>query len=203
MSESPLPKRRGRPKTLDRARILAVATESYWDEGPASMGVNEVCRRAGISKPGLYREFGGEDGLTAAVLDHYWATVIRPSFQPLAAEHPFAEMLDGVLTWLTSERGVPAGCLFAKMRSAPVDLGPETAARIAVLRDEMRAVYQAWFERGLVQGEVNAAVEPGLAGYLLDTQFKTVQMLVAEGEPHDLVREQARLALACLLPSEQ
>ncbi|MEL6445034.1 MAG: TetR/AcrR family transcriptional regulator [Bacteroidota bacterium] len=196
-------KRRGRPKTLDRARILAVATESYWDEGPASMGVNEVCRRAGISKPGLYREFGGEDGLTAAVLDHYWTMVIRPSFQPLAAEHPFAEMLDGVLAWLTSERDVPAGCLFAKMRSAPVNLGPETAARIAALRDEMRAVYQTWFERGLVRGEVNAAIEPELASYLLDTQFKTVQMLVAEGEPRDLVREQARLALACLLSSER
>ncbi|MEM8601771.1 MAG: TetR/AcrR family transcriptional regulator [Bacteroidota bacterium] len=201
MSDSSPKRRRGRPKTIDRERILAVATESYWQEGPASVGVNEICRRAGISKPGLYREFGGEDGLTAAVLDHYWSTVIRPGFGPLAADKPFAEVLGKVLVWLTSERGTPAGCLFAKMRSLPSDLGPETAARVAVLRTEMRGVYQAWFERGLERDEVNAAITPELAGYLLDTQLKAVQMLVAEGEPPDLVREQARLALACLLTS--
>lgn len=198
MSNSPPGKRRGRPKTIDRDRILTAATESYWREGPASLGVNEICRRVGISKPGLYREFGGEDGLTAAVLDHYWATVIQPSFLPLSAETPFGEVLSAVLVWLTSERGTPAGCLFAKMRSLPSDLGPETTARVAVLRDTMRTAYQAWFERGLERGNVNPSITPELAGYLIDTQLKTVQMLVAEGEPRDLVRQQAQLALACL-----
>ncbi|MEM9996883.1 MAG: TetR/AcrR family transcriptional regulator [Bacteroidota bacterium] len=199
MSESAPRKRRGRPKTVDRARILAVATESYWREGPATLGVNAICRRVGIAKPGLYREFGGEDGLMAAVLDHYWETVVRPSFVPLNAERPFAEVLGGVLRWLTQERATPAGCLFAKMRSSPADLGPITAARVAALRAEMRTVYQGWFEGRRGHGEVNAAIAPELAGYLLDTQFKTVQMMVAAGEPPELVHAQAELALGCLL----
>ena len=57
----------GRPKTLDKSHALATALEGYWREGVYGMSVNEVCRRAGISKPGLYREFGGEDGLLTAV----------------------------------------------------------------------------------------------------------------------------------------
>ncbi len=201
MSTPTSSKPRGRPRTLDRERVLAAAMLNYWQDEPGAVGVNEMCRRLGVSKPGLYREFGGEDGLMVAVLDHYWETVIQPSFQPLTTERPFAEVLRGVLLWLTEERGMPAGCLFAKMRTASAQLGPATSARVVVLRRDMRGAYQAWFERGLARSEVNAAIAPERAGYLLDTQLRTVQMLVSEGEPPGAVRAQAELALACLLPS--
>ncbi|MEO0560040.1 MAG: TetR/AcrR family transcriptional regulator [Bacteroidota bacterium] len=193
--------RRGRPKTLDSAHTLDVAMLSYWQEQPGALGVNEICRRAGISKPGFYREFGGEDGLMVAVLNHYWERVVRPSLQPLAADRPFSEVLGTVLDWLTQDRETPAGCLFSKMRAAPDRLGSETAARVAVLREEMRRAYQAWFERGLARNEVNAAISPELAGILIDTQLMTVQIQMAVGEPPDQVRSQAQWALSCLLPS--
>ena len=66
----------GRPKTLSRDHALGVALEGYWREGIYGMSVNEVCRRAKIAKPGLYREFGGEDGLMTAVLDLYSKSVL-------------------------------------------------------------------------------------------------------------------------------
>ena len=192
---------RGRPKTLDSAHTLDVAMLSYWQEQPGALGVNEICRRAGISKPGFYREFGGEDGLMVAVLNHYWGKVIEPSLRPLAEDLPFPDVLGTVLDWLTQGRDTPAGCLFSKMRAAPDRLGPETAARVEVLREEMRGAYQAWFERGLARNEVNIAISPEFAGYLIDTQLMTVQIQMALGEPPERVRAQARLALGCLLPS--
>ena len=71
MSTSPHKPARGRPKTFDRDRTLDVAMESYWREGPGGISLNEVCRRAQVSKPGLYREFGNEDGLLDAVLTRW------------------------------------------------------------------------------------------------------------------------------------
>lgn len=175
--------------------------EVYWREGPASVGVNEICRRAGIAKPGLYREFGGEAGLKAAVLDHYWNAIIRPSFLALTAERPFAEVLDQTLAWLTSDRGLPPGCLFARMRTSVSHLDPALSNQLESLREEMRGTYADWFARALGRDEGNPAISPTLAGYLLDTQLMTVQMQMVVGEPPTLVREQARLALVCLLPS--
>ncbi len=58
----------GRPKTFDRDRVIGIAMECYWREGVDGVLLNELCRRAAVSKPGVYREFGGEDGLMDAVV---------------------------------------------------------------------------------------------------------------------------------------
>ena len=45
-----------RPKTLNRDHILAVAMNSYWDEGIDGVSLNEISKKAKVAKPGLYRE---------------------------------------------------------------------------------------------------------------------------------------------------
>ncbi|MBT5864543.1 MAG: helix-turn-helix transcriptional regulator, partial [Ilumatobacter sp.] len=54
--------------------------DAYWREGPDAVSLNEICRRAGVSKPGLYRAFGGEDKLLDAALEHYADVVLAPYF---------------------------------------------------------------------------------------------------------------------------
>ena len=41
--------------------------QTYWQEGVDSVSVNEICKKAEVSKPGLYREFNNEEGLIIAV----------------------------------------------------------------------------------------------------------------------------------------
>ena len=201
MPSEPKKRTRGRPRTLDRQRTVEIAVESYWREGPAAVSLNEICRRAEVSKPGVYREFGGEDGLKVAALDHYWERVIRPSFEALSTGWPFREVLSATLAWLTEDRGMPAGCLFARMRASAPHLRPALTDRVSVLREEMRATYESWYSEALARREVNPKIPPSLAGYLLDTQLMAVQMQMALGEPPERVREQAELAFDCLLPA--
>jgi AcrR family transcriptional regulator len=68
--------RTGRPITRNRTQVLETALNAYWRNDRAAVSVNAVCVLAGISKPSLYREFGSEDGLTAAVLERYRQTVL-------------------------------------------------------------------------------------------------------------------------------
>ena len=199
MAQPPQRKTRGRPKKLDRQRTVELAMESYWRDGLNTLSVNEICRRTEISKPGLYREFGGEDGLMEAVLNHYREVVVGEIFSMLSADRPFAEVLKELVSWMTQDHGTPAGCLFAKMRSSPSRLGPATTARVETLRDEMRVAYKAWYQRARARNEVNTTVSPNLAAYYLDTQLTTVLVQMAAGEPPDLVRAQAQLAFASLL----
>ena len=44
---------------------------------------------AEVSKPGLYREFGNEDGLMKAVLAAYQKQVLASVYQMIAADAPF------------------------------------------------------------------------------------------------------------------
>ena len=201
MAQTHKKKSRGRPKELDRQRTIKLAMESYWRDDLNAISVNEICRRAKISKPGLYREFGGEDGLMEAVLDHYRDVVVVPLLSMLSADRPFAEVLSELIFWMTQDHGTPAGCLFVKMRSFPSRLGPATSARVEAIRDEMRGAYADWYQRALDRKEVNAKISPDFAAYYIDTQLTTVLVQVAAGAPPDLVRAQAQLAFAGLMPA--
>lgn len=190
---------RGRPKTLDRERTIDIAMVCYWREGVDALGLNEICRRAGISKPTLYREFGGEDGLMAAALDQYREKMALPVLALLATDRPFAEVLAEIIQAYTADRGTPAGCLFTKMRSSPSRLGPVTTARVETVRSELYEAYAAWYERARSRDEVNVTVPRELAAHHLDTQLTTVLIQMAAGQAPELVRAQAQLAFAGLL----
>ena len=147
--------RRGRPKTFDRDRVIDVAMDCYWREGTDAVPLNELCRRAQVSKPGIYREFGGEDGLMDAVLARYAETVLAPTWEQTTHDRPFAEVLATLVGFMTGADGSkPAGCLLSMMRVLSSDLGPATTARVEALGAHARVTYAEWVERAKMRGEI-------------------------------------------------
>lgn len=193
---------RGRPKKLDRERVIQVAVNAYWQQGMFAFSINELCQKAEVSKPALYREFGSEDGLILAVLEHYYQNNMLPLWSGLKPELSFQEVMTGAINHLTSDRGTPAGCLFTRMRLSNNRLGPLTANRVKELATEQRQAYQAWYESGLKKGETNDALTPEFAAQFLDTQFASILVQMSEGVDPSFVNEQAKLAMSPLLKKE-
>ncbi len=52
-------------------RILDVAEELFYREGIRAVGIEEIVREAGVTKPSLYRAFASKDDLAAAYLKRY------------------------------------------------------------------------------------------------------------------------------------
>jgi AcrR family transcriptional regulator len=52
-----------------RNRVLAVAGDLFYSQGIRNVGVDAVCKEAGVTKPTLYHHFGSKDGLVAAYLE--------------------------------------------------------------------------------------------------------------------------------------
>ncbi len=198
MSNPPKKRGRGRPQTLDRERTVELAMSSYWCDGVRNVSMNEICRRADVSKPSVYREFGSEDGLMEAAVEHYRATVIGPLIELLRSDRPFPEVLQHLLRFMTEPDGRPAGCLLAEFRSAPGRLGPVTAASVDAVTDELRDAYEQWFRQAQARDEVDPAISPDLATHFIDTQFTTVLLQMALGAEPGLVRAQAELAFTAL-----
>lgn len=59
------------PRAADR--ILDVARDLFYREGIRAIGVDEIVRRAGVTKPSLYRSFSSKDELAASYLKVYEA----------------------------------------------------------------------------------------------------------------------------------
>lgn len=196
-SEAP---KRGRPKTFARDRAIDVAMEAYWREGTDGIPLNEVCRRANVSKPGVYREFGGEDGLMDAVLERYAETVLAQMFERIASDRPFAEVLEALIEFMTDAgRDMPAGCLLAKMRVVSSHLGPATRARAEALGADARVRYADWVERAKGRGEIAPSVPTDVAAAFIDTQFTCLLVQMAAGAEPGPLRSQVRLAFIGLV----
>ncbi|MBJ7593562.1 MAG: helix-turn-helix transcriptional regulator [Candidatus Dormibacteraeota bacterium] len=48
---------------------MAAASELFYENGIASIGIDAVRDRAGVGLKGIYREFGSKAGLVSAYLD--------------------------------------------------------------------------------------------------------------------------------------
>lgn len=174
--------------------------ESYWREGLHALSMNEICRRAGISKPGLYREFGGEDPLMDAALSHYSDTVLAPVLATLSEDRPFRDTLASLVDFATREArpDVPAGCLFAHMRGVRWRLGPVTSDHVDRLREGAVAAYSAWLARSADRGEIVLPVSVEVAATYVDAQLTALATQAVEGEDPDTLRAHAALAFAPL-----
>lgn len=192
---------RGRPKTLNREHILDVATQAYWEEGIGAVSLNELCKKAKVSKPGLYREFGNEDGLRKAVMFNYDKNVLAPLYQMLAKDEPFRKTLDDIVTSVTSdseERQMPNGCLFVCMRESYNQMGEVTKEQLDHTSGRVLAAYEDWVERSKTKGEFTADISSEFAATYIFSQMSFAASQMARGEDRTTVRAVLKMALSML-----
>ncbi len=72
---------RGRPSGLTGDELIAVARTVFLERGYAGASMDEVARRARVSKASLYREHASKSALYAAVV-RQWAAAGRDAMRP-------------------------------------------------------------------------------------------------------------------------
>ena len=200
MDQNPVPTR-GRPKLLDREQILQTALIKCWEKGPTNVSISEICKQTGASKPGVYREFGSDDGLKNSVLEAYRSFVIQPFINIIVKDQPAAETIDAIIGFMTQDRtelGIPDGCLFVMMRAQSEHLGPSTCDKLNKVRHDLLAAYSAWIERAKLHGEF-IDLPTDIAALLLDMQHGGVMRMQREGVPRETIESVLRFALGALM----
>lgn len=199
MSDKNAKPTRGRPKTLDRMHVLHTALSIYWKDGPTGVSINELCEQAQVSKPGLYREFGSDDGLKVAVLDYYHEIVLTPMYEILARDAPFGDVVAAFIEFVAQDRhaiGVPAGCLQVSMRTHRSELGALTGKKVDELRGKTLGKYAALIESMKAKGELSADVNTEVAALFFDTQNVGAMRMQKEGVPNETIKQVLRQAFS-------
>jgi AcrR family transcriptional regulator len=193
---------RGRPRTLNRDHVLDVAMQAYWHDGVDNVSVNEICKKANVAKPGLYREFTNEDGLMKAALQSYQKKILAPLFEALKADAPFRETLGYIVASITMENHdeqAPKGCLMAKMRQSRSYMGAGTQAEISHIHEQVLDALHDWVLRSKTKGEFTADLPPKLAATYVDAQMHCAMLQLAQGEEKQTVKEVLTLSFSVLL----
>jgi AcrR family transcriptional regulator len=192
---------RGRPKTLDRDQVLQEALMAYWSRGTKSVSISDICLATGASKPGVYREFGNDDGLKASALETYYILAVQPLIDIFEKEQSMCEAIDASVDYMTQDRtelGIPQGCLLLNMRAQSQQLGPLTRETLNAFRRSLLSAFAAWAERSKARGECTN-IPNDIAALYIDAQHGGAMRMQREGVPNETVANVLRMALCTLV----
>ena len=116
-------------KSTARNRLLLVASREFARHGAQAIGVDGLCRLAGVNKGSFYHFFPSKHDLLLESLHATWeesrAEVLEPAFAPdLAPREQIRSYFDLSVKSVAkrhAETGIFCGCLFANLGS---ELGP-------------------------------------------------------------------------------
>jgi AcrR family transcriptional regulator len=192
---------RGRPKTLDRDQVLQEALMAYWSKGTKNVSISDICLATGASKPGVYREFGNDDGLKASALETYYILAVQPLIDIFEKDQSMCEAIDASVDYMTQDRtelGIPQGCLLVNMRAQSQQLGPLTRETLNAFRRSLLNAFAAWAERSKARGECTN-IPNDIAALYIDAQHGGAMRMQREGVPNETVANVLRMALCTLV----
>jgi len=182
-------------------RIRETATRLFYREGIRAVGVDEIVRRAGATKPSLYRSFESKDELAAAYLRD-WDGAFWERFEAAVAAHPGEPRLQlRLFVQRLAKRMRQPGYRGCALTNAAVEY-PQAGhpARLVAVANKRR------LRRRLAQmAAAMGATQPRLLGdglaLLLEGAFASCQLFRSAGPADALARVVDQLIDAALVGS--
>ena len=182
MKDPRSPPRRGRPTTFNKVDVTQIAMRAYWEIGPTDVSLNAICKKAGVSKPSVYREFGNEDGLSCAALENYAQHVLGKVLAILVGKDSFAHKIRQVAFMAAQDATHDHGCLFVKMRAAKAQMGKNTQALIVAMDGMAIDAYAKLMKEAQDTGEWTSDIPIHTAAEFLHAQIGLALDRRARGE---------------------
>ncbi len=133
-----------------RDKLLQAALDLIWSSSYGSVGVDQICERAGVKKGSFYHFFPSKEDLALAAFEEHWQRDIQPESDRIFA--PEVAPLDRVALWcdaiyaeqkqLFDAHGHVPGCPFACIGS---EMGTQS--------ERLRRKSEEMLERGVFQLE--------------------------------------------------
>ena len=173
--------KKGRPKTFNKDQANKIAMENYWKEGMGNISLNEICRRIGESKPSIYREYGGEDGLQLAALELYFNERVEPVGQHMFGSDNFIENLESVFNFLINyhfEDTTGSSCMFTQEVLFPSkNLTLECKKFIAKKNKELLITLRESIIKAIDVGVLNKDIKPSIYTEYIINQIRLIATL--------------------------
>lgn len=171
-----------------REKLLQTAIDLVWQSNYCSVGVAEICERAGVTKGAFYHHFESKADLFYAAAQYHWAEV-KPQLDAIfSPASPPLEQIDNLIGFILTghetlegagSSGLEvAGCPFFAA-GGQVAVEETTVRRASVEMGEKSIIYATALVRSLkMEGCLNGDPDPEQTGRML---FTFVQGLLMYG----------------------
>jgi AcrR family transcriptional regulator len=151
-----------------REQLIRVGRQVFARHGYEATTVEEVARKAKVSKPIVYEHFGGKEGLYAVIVDREMANATDRMTRAISAGSPRQRLEQATLAFLTWVKEEPDG-FNVLLRDKPLSGGSgmagllhDVAARVAGIFEQQ--FVQAGYDRRLAPMYAHALV--GMVTYV-------------------------------------
>lgn len=160
----------GRPRQFDPDEALDRAVELFWADGFDGVDIERIAEAAGVTKPSLYRLFGGKSSMFLHALRRYGETV---GSAPLAAFRGQPDITDAVAAFLertiqaATTEGRASGCLMASVATAQAGRSEEIRLAVAQGLATLTEILTARFGQEMADGRLSTLMSAETRSRLL------------------------------------
>jgi len=152
-----------RPQKYDSNTLATRALNTFWNEGYTATSIDDLVRTTGVSRHGIYKEFGGKKGMFLKSFDLYQTAVVSPAFQqvesPSATINDIAAYFEHQIT-SAEQNGLPGpGCFVANSATEVAPHDVDVRAKIDAHHNRLRK----GFAQALQNASGNNADQSALA----------------------------------------
>tara|TARA_B110000003_G_scaffold233910_1_gene237402 strand:+ start:38 stop:673 length:636 start_codon:yes stop_codon:yes gene_type:complete len=204
----------GRPKTLDREKIIEIAYNEYWENGIFNVSLSKIASLASVSRPGIYKEFGDEDGLKTEVLKKYIEVSANPVHKNYDNYKQFPDQLfnhfDAILNdgnkYLTNDASYlmikrprkAIGCLMERTRLNINLLGPKAKKLLNSYTKYRKECFIKYIKNAQISGIFKKNLDVSITADYILAQFSMVQNYRLNGVSKNKIEKVLNTALVPL-----
>ncbi len=173
-----------RPREFDPKDVLQTAIGLFWEKGYYNGSVDEVVKRSGVAKYGIYGTFGTKRELFLKALAQFATDrhqdIQRPIRKPDASLPEILAFFKYAPKLMTPKND-PHGCLIT---NTGIELGlrdPEIRDFVMNFFRDTAKVLQRCITRAVDKGEFETSIDIAELATYLATEFRTALMLAASG----------------------
>lgn len=144
-----------------RAQLIDIGRETFADVGYEAATVEEIARRAGITKPIVYGHFGGKEGLYASIVEQEVSAVQMVILDAISSGPPRDRLAKAVLAFLEYVRDHPSGFVLLA-RDAPAS--SQYASMLSEIAARVGEIFADEFERAGYLASVGPIYAQALVG---------------------------------------
>jgi AcrR family transcriptional regulator len=192
------PRRRGRPRLLDREAGLETAAKLFWRHGYEGTSIADLTQAMGISPPSLYATFGSKENLYREAV----AYASEQGGSRLALLKGDASAYDGIAFYLHevarefANPALPPGCMVA---TAVLQHAQENEAAAGIAADQRAAtarIIQDRLDRAVAEGELPEGADTFTLTRFYMAVMQGMSAQACDGTCAETLRRMADMALS-------
>jgi AcrR family transcriptional regulator len=177
-SETPIPKRRGRPRAYEPEAALGKALDLFRKDGFAATSLDDLSAATGMNRPSLYGAFGDKRELFIKSYQRYRADARAAMIEVFKDELPIRERLERIFAvaldiYLAGDAG-PRGCFTVMTAASEAVSDPEIRAMVQEGFFETDKLFAACFKRAREKGELASTVDLQVLAQLASSTLHSI-----------------------------